>query len=459
MFVSQSLRHALERYEAAGELWHAAAEVDPRFELAGILWRLKRGPAVLFTKLRGSGGRAVGNVLNTRGKFAAALNLPLSEVQARVVHAVEHPIEPRSVQEAPCQEVVVDHDIDLLKMFPIPTLSEFDAGPYISAGVCIAKHPDTGVRNVSINRLHIQEPAVMGTNIAPTHLHTIRKRCFELGRPLELAFVVGNHPAVLVASQCLLELGYDELRVAGGIFGEPLEVVKCRTVDLEVPAHAEIVIEAVMHPDDLAEEAPFGEFPGTYGGRKQNPRLHVKCVTHREHPILQVVSAGKHPEHLLIGGIAREATLFRDVRKTVPGTQRVFMSEGGSCRFHAVIAIKKRTEGEGKSAAFAAFASQDLLKRAIVVDEDIDIEDPYEVEWAIATRSDFERDIFVIPGAKSNNADPMAVNNTVAKMGIDATKALDAPLQRYLLPNVPAQVAQRVVQRWSEYFPDQPSPA
>ena len=243
-----------------------------------------------------------------------------------------------------------------------------------------------------------------------------------------------------------------------GIFGEPLDIVKCKTIDVEVPANAEIIIEAVMYPDDFAEEAPFGEFPGTYGGRKENPRLHVKCVTHRENPILQVVSAGKHPEHLLIGGIAREATLFRDVRKTVPGTLRVLMSEGGSCRFHALIAIKKRTEGEGKSAAFAAFASQDLLKRIIVVDDDIDLNDPYEVEWAMATRCDFERDIFIVPGAKSNNADPVAVNHTVAKMGIDATKLLDAPADRYRIPYVPDEVDASVQRQWNQYFPDFPLP-
>jgi 2,5-furandicarboxylate decarboxylase 1 len=418
------------------------------------LWKVKRGPAVLFENVKGSSIPLVGNVLNTRRKMALAMGIEESEVFDNVVRAVENPIKPVPVEDAPCQEVVVTEGVDLMALLPIPRIHEKDGGPYLSAAVFITKDPDTGIGNVSLNRLHILGPDKMATNMSPTNTYENMRRCWERGEPLECAAVIGSHPAVLVASNMLVPFGFDELEIAGGLFGKPLEVVRGKTVDLKVPAATEVVIEGEIRPNDLDEEGPFGEFAGLYAARKQNPVIRVRAVTFRSNPLLQTINGSDHPEHLIIGGIAREATLFQGVRDNVSSVKRVFMGEGGSCRLSAVIAMNPRTEGEAKRAILAAFANQVLLKYVVAVDEDVDLEDPLAVERAIATRVRAERDILILPGIQSSPVVPLSENFTVSKLGIDATRPLDKPAELFEPAGVPEEVMRRVKEDWASYLPD-----
>lgn len=441
--MEQSLRAALASYEAKGDLIRIGKPVDWNFEAAAYLWKYRHGPAVVFDHIEGYEVPIVGNLLNRREKLGHAFGLEEREVQPFLVEALDRPIPPEIVSDGACQEVVTERP-DICRDLPVPVISEHDGGRYISAGVFIAKHPDSGRRNVSICRIQVLGPDRIACYMAPTHLYGFLQRYRELGRKMEVAIVVGNHPAIMVASQMLVP--DDELDIAGGMFREPVRLVRCKTVDLEVPAEAEIVLEGVIDPDETHMEGPFGEFPGTYSPARNNPLVRINAMTTRERPMFQMIVGSNHPEHLWTGAIAREATLFRSVRAVVPTVKGVSLTEGGVCRFHAVIAIGKRTEGEGKLAALAAMASQDLLKHITVVDDDIDYFDATEVEWAIATRMRAAKDVQVIHDVKSNPVDPMAVDRTISKLIIDATLRMDERDGAYgQRAGVPAAVLRRVM--------------
>lgn len=441
--MNQSLRGAIGRYSTKGDVLHISREVDWKFEAAAYLWKYKHGPTVIFDNVKDYKIPILGNLLNARKKFGHAFDLNETDVQPFLVEAIENPISPELVTDGPCQEVCT-FDVDLLMDLPIPFISEKDGGRYISAGIFIAKHPETGRRNVSICRIQVLGGNRAACYMAPTHLYGFLQRCSELGKKMEVAIVIGNHPAIMVASQMLVS--NDELEIAGGMFKEPVRMVRCKTIDLEVPAEAEIVLEGTIVPGEVILEGPFGEFPGTYAAARQNPVVHLSAMTTRKNPMFQMIVGSNHPEHLWTGAIAREATLFKSVRAVIPTLQAVTMPEGGVCRFHAVISIKKQTEGEGKLAALAAIASQDLLKHIIVVDDDINIFDPTEVEWAMSTRMRAFQDIQILQDVKSNPVDPMSINKTISKVLIDATLRMDERDGAYnVRAGVPKDIMDRVL--------------
>ncbi|RKN37023.1 UbiD family decarboxylase [Streptomyces hoynatensis] len=445
---AQDLRTALERLEAAGDLLRVAAPLSWEYELAAVLWRLRDGPAVRFENVTGYRTPVVGNLLNDRRKLATALGIERTALQARVSRALREPIEPALAAEGPCLAVAYDPAVALTDHFPVPLLSEFDAGRYLSAGVLICRDPESGRRNAAICRLQVTGPGTLGAYLAPTHSRAFLDVHRERGRPMEVAVALGLHPAIVVASQFLTPL--DETLVAGGMFREPLLLTRARTVDLEVPAFAEILLEGLIDPREEQPEGPFGEFPGTYAPRRPNPVIRLTAVSSRPDPLFQMIVAGRHPEHLVTGAIAREAGLYEAIRSVVPGVRAVHLTEGGTCRFHAVISIRKRSAGEGKRAIMRAFSEQDLLKHVVVVDEDIDVTDPADVEWAVATRMRAHEDVVIVPGMKSNPVDPMSVDRTISKLGIDATLPLDARAAARHRVDVPAAVAAAIEGRWEE---------
>jgi 2,5-furandicarboxylate decarboxylase 1 len=445
--IGQDLRSALQAYEACGQLLRVAAPVHWRYEAAAVLWKLADGPAVVFDDVVGYDMPLVGNVLNNRRKLAIALGSDVAAVQDRIVAAVHDARVPEPVPSPPCQEVVQTADLDVRTELPVPMISEHDAGRYISAGLVTARSPDGGRRNLAICRIQVRDDGTLGCYLAPTHTSQFLQRAGELRRPLEVAVAIGNHPAWMTASQMLVP--GDEFEHAGALFGAPAQVAQCVSVDLQVPAGAELVLEGVIDPDVRVEEGPFGEFPGRYAPRRPGPVIELRAITRRRDAMFQMIVGGMHPEHLVTGALAREAALLDALRRVVPGTQEVLLTEGGTCRFHAVVKIRKRVEGEGKLAITAALANQDLLKHAVVVDDDIDIHDHKQVEWAVATRSRAHDDVLLLPGMKSNPVDPMSVGHTVTKMGIDAT--LPAGQEQELpVPAVPGEVTASITRRWAE---------
>jgi UbiD family decarboxylase len=445
--MEQSLRSTLHDWERTSDLHYVDRVVDPRFELGAVLSLRKDGPTQFFRRVKGHDMPVVGNVLNTRDKIARGLGVELPTLQDACLSALEHGVQPSVLPEGPVHEVVHEDRVDIPSLLPVPTWFEREGGPYITAGVIIAKDPETGLRNVSIARLRVEGGDRLLAGIAPTHhLSELIRRAEARGHDLEIAVAIGNHPAVLIASQMYVELGHDEYDIAGALLGEPLRLVRCRTVDLEVPAEAEIVLEGVLDPTDRIEEGPVSEFPGFYVHYGAGHAVRVRAVSHRRDAIYQAILPGYAPEHCLLGGIAIGATSCQALRRVMPNVQRVFITDGGMGRLHAIITMHRPKPGEARRAITLAMGQVTLLKLVIVVDDDIDPDDWTQVEWALATRMRAERDIVVFPGARADRCEPLEENLTVTKVGIVATSLPGDgdPGGRFELARPPSEVLERV---------------
>jgi 2,5-furandicarboxylate decarboxylase 1 len=262
----------------------------------------------------------------------------------------------------------------------------------------------------------------------------------EAGQPLDAAIVIGVDPLTLLASQAIVPIDHDELEIAGALQGRPLPVVKCLTSDIRVPADAEIVVEGRFLPNVRELEGPFGEFPQTYGSRSKREVMEVVAVTHRKDAIFHTMVGGGL-EHLILGAVPKEATLLTHLRRNFPNVLDVHLSPGGTMRFHLFVKIRKTQEGQGKNIIMGAFAGSFDLKHVVVVDDDIDIHNPAEVELAIATRFQADRDLLIVSGSQGSKLDPSNSDGVGAKMGLDATKPLAAPEMHFKRIRVPGEEA------------------
>ena len=339
--------------------------------------------------------------------------------------------------ESPVKEVLVKgDDIDLNRMFPIPVHHKNDGGPYITAGMMIAQDTESGWVNMSVHRLQVQSTRRLGVLILPRHLSYIFKQAETQGRDLQVAIAIGVDPVVMLASQLIASFGANELEIASALLPEPLEVTRCETSLLEVPAHCEILLEGRILAGVREPEGPFGEFPKYYGPRQLQPVIEIDLVSHRKDPLFQTILPATR-EHFLLGAVPREAMMTERIRQTVPTVKAVNLTFGGTCRYHAIVAIKKRYEGEAKNAIFAAFAAHADVKHVVVVDDDIDPFDMEAVEWAIATRFQADKGLVVVDGALGSKLDPSTNEGLSAKMGLDATIPLSAPESRFEQISIP----------------------
>jgi len=314
-------------------------------------------------------------------------------------------------------------------------------GPYITAGVQIGKHPETGVRNASMHRMLILNKKMLPL-AAPMGRHLMRfiAKAEDNSKPLEIATVIGTDPYVVIGSQARVPMGVDELDIAGGLKKQSIKIVKCKTIDVEVPATAEIVIEGETIPKMRRQEGPFGEYQGTYCGVKNSPVVKVKAITMRKGAIYQTCLTGMPmTENHCLNELGEAALAFNEVQKICPEIKDVYITPGGTSRHHVIVSIKKRHDAEARNAALALLSSPLGIKLAIVVDEDIDVFNPLDVEWAINTRVQADRDVIIIPNMWSAGAlDPSApIPETTAKMAIDATIPLSEPREKYEKVRVP----------------------
>lgn len=419
--TDQSMRGLLASLEESGDLHRISTPVDPRFEISAILGLRDRGAAQQFESVNGHAMSVAGNLFVDRGRFARAFGIGRDDLPAYCLAALSMPITPRMVADAPAQEVVHREPLDVAALLPVPHWFEREAAPYITAGVIVARDPETGRRNVSIARLRLEGGARLMAGIARNHhLYILAEKARARGHELEIAVAIGNHAAILLGSQMYVGLGDDEFDIAGGLFGEPVELVKCLTVDLEVPAHAEIVLEGRLLPEDLIEEGPVSEFPGFYVNYGPGIAAEISCVTHRRDAIYQAILPGYAAEHCLLGAVAIETTLTRDLQRSIPAVRRVVVTEGGMGRLHAVISMHRPRLGEGKRAILLAMGLVNLLKLVTVVEDDVDPEDPRQVEWSLAARFRGDEDLVVLPGVKADRCDPVHERMTVTKIGMVA---------------------------------------
>ena len=420
----RSLRDWLDHLEARDRLKVLKPGTGLRFELAAIAKRLDGRCATLFPKPDGHSIPVVSGLISDRGWMAEAMGVEPAELLARFQDAALNPLPWQEVKSAPVQEVV-HREVDLAKLLPLPTHNEHDSGPYVTAGILITRNPRTGQQNVSIHRCQLSGPNRLGVLLLPRHAHMFFEMAEQQGAPLDAAIVVGVDPLTLLASQAIAPMDVDELTIAGALQGRPLPVVKCLGSELRVPAEAEIVIEGRFLPRVREPEGPFGEFPQYYGERGDRHVMEVDVVTHRNDAIFHTVGGGGL-EHLLLGAIPREATLLAHLKRTFPNVLDVHLSPGGIMRYHLYVQIKKRQEGEAKNIMMGAFAGSFDVKHVIVVDDDVDIHNPTEVEWAVATRFQADRDLLVVPESQGSKLDPSTRDGVGAKMGMDATKPLSA---------------------------------
>lgn len=434
----KSLRDWLEVLKGDGLLKTVSREVSLKHELAGLGKKADGKYALMFDNVAGAKIPVVTGLASTRAMFAKAVGVPTEKLVETVAAAQAAPRDCVIIDKnrAPVKEVV-ELSVDLGKL-SIPVHHEKDGGPYITAGVLISKDPETGAGNLSIHRLHVLGPNKLGILILPRHLSHFYRAAKAKGKPLDVAIAIGVDPILLLASQAIAPLGFDEYTLASALYDQPLELVKGETVDLAVPAHAEIVLEGRLLADVREMEGPFGEYPKYYGPASPKPVIELTAVTSRRSPIYHTIVPATM-EHLLLGAIPREGGMLQVIKSAVPNALAVHLTPGGTCRYHVVVSLDKQNEGEAKNVMFAAFSSSQEVKRVVVVDKDVDIFDPIDVEWAIATRVQAGRDLVVVERALGNKLDPSSDDGLSDKLGIDATVPLGADPFRFERIRIPGE--------------------
>ncbi len=415
------LREFLSLLEKDGSLIKVKKEVDPYLEIAKVL-KEQDGETVFFEKVKGSPYRVVGGVCGSRENFAKAFGMRTGVgLLEHVLEAIENPKKPKTVKKGACQEVV-EKEVDLNKI-PILTHTSKELGPYITAGVYVASDPEYGL-NMSFHRTARIGKDRLVARICQRDLYKYLERA---GGELDVAICIGLHPSVLLAAAVSAETGVSEQGIANAL--TPLEVVKCRTSDILVPADAEIVLEGRITKERVTE-GPFIDITGTYDIVRKEPVIEINAITHRKDPIYHALVASL-AEHKFLMGMPREPLIYREVSK-VCKCKDVALTEGGCRWFDGVVKIAKKNEDDGRKAIDAAFKGHASMKNVVVVDEDIDIHDASEVEWAIATRSQADKDS-VMKREKGSSLDASAEpDRTTCKTGLDATIPWGRPKEKFL---------------------------
>ncbi len=413
-----SLREFLAWSEGEGQLTKITRSVDPNLEMARVIHALE-GRAVLFTDPQRSGWQVASGICARREHFAWALGTDLPGIVPQLVKALHAPVAPPIVTKAPCQ-YAVDHSPDL-DTLPLLKHLAGDGGPYVTAGVAIIHDPDHG-RNASFHRLMQVGPRTFTARVVEGRgTDTAWRKAVAQGRDLEVAICLGVPIHVLLAAAMSPAKGVDELTIAHALAPTPL--ARCVTVDLEVPAECEVVLEGRITPR-LAEEGPFIDLTETWDVMRQQPAVEIDCITYRQQPIYHALLPGGL-EHKLLMGLPREPTIFQAVAEVVD-CQAVSITPGGMSWLHTVVQIAKHEPDDGRKAIKAAFRGHGSLKHVVVVDSDVDAFDPAAVEWAIATRFQANRDLMIFEDQPSSSLDPSAKSvpgqkARSTKMGLDAT--------------------------------------
>ncbi|HEX7781713.1 MAG TPA: UbiD family decarboxylase [Sphingobium sp.] len=416
----QSIRPFLDRLEQAGDLLRIDHLVDPAFELSAYLSLADAGPALLFETVVGSKLRVAGNLLAGRHRIATALDIPETEILARIHRAIRTPIAPIEADHHAVQEVV-EREMPLAKL-PVPTFFEREERPYVTAGVILARDPETARGNASFARLGVLDGRTALVGIAPNHhLALFARKAAALGRPLDIAVVLGAHPAIQLAACLYLGVGDDELECAGDLLGAPVELIDALTVDLRVPAGAEIVLEGQIDARDLVPEGFISEYHGMYEDYGPGIRATFSAMTRRTDAILQVIEPGYHREHIYLGALPIAAGLRHSIAAIVPNVGDVAVTEAGAGRTDVVVQIDSPRPGQARRAIYAVFAAVSIVKRVTIVDADIDPWDPVMVDWARMNRMKMERDLLLLPYSGTDRSEPMEDGGLVTKSGYDAT--------------------------------------
>ncbi len=418
------LRSYIEVLEAAGQLVRIRRQVNMHHELAAVAATLERqnGPAPLFEAVAGSQWPVFASSIANAERAALALVCEKSQTTEVMRRAIDpaNGIPSVRIEDAAWKANVLTGDAADVRMLPIPTHARDDGGPFITSGVAVSKDPITGRGNLSYNRMQLKGPQEFGLMMNEwRHIRQYMDVQEAKDQPLPVAIAIGLDPAIKIAAGVRYE--GDELCIAGAIRGEGVKVSRGVTVDIDIPAEAEIVVEGYLPPHVRQDEGPLAEFHGFYGKPWESPIFQVTAVCWRNNPIYETIIPGWN-EHVYIGSVlAREPLLLnfvRHVSKNVTGLH-ILPYAGG---FTVVVAVDKKNPGEPKNVALAAFTAHVNIKWCIVVDPDVDIYNPADIMWALTTRVDWGKDVFLVPGSQGHELDPTGDTRGVhTKIGIDAT--------------------------------------
>lgn len=389
--------------------------VSTKFEITSYL----KGdePVILENVLNYPGFKITGNLLAKRKVFEELIGGKGTEFLLKFIDLLKKPVKYGYVDSAAFMENKVVNP-DVLKTIPLTAFFPPIEKYYSTATIVLARDPETDRINASFHRLMYVRRNKLAIRIVPRDLYLIHQRNKALGRDTEVAVVCGVHPAICIAA-ATSRPSLNELEFANSILAGEL---KCVDLDgLDVPAGAEVVLRGRILRNELVDEGPFVDLTGTWDIVRKQPVIEVESIYFRENPHWQVILPGG-PEHRLLMGIPQEPRIFEIVRNSVPTVKNVVLTSGGCNWLHAVVSIEKISEGEGVLAGLAALAAHPSLKRVIVVDEDIDVNDSEMVEWALATRLDPSRGVIVIRDVKGSSLDPSsAKRGVISKWIIDAT--------------------------------------
>ena len=447
------LRHFLDLLKKNRELLSVSDEVDLRFEVSELLRQFDRfqGPALLLERIKGHSMKIAGNLVGTRKRLALAFGLRNDEKLLETYRKRRTSnIKPRRVKDGPIKEVIIREarKVDLNSL-AIPTYHEDDGGPYITCGILTAIDPDTGLRSMGLHRLQVKGSKRLGVHLTNPPISSFAANAEKNNRPLDVAISLGVHPVILLAS-IVSSPREDKLAIASGLLGSPLALMKCETSNVEIPAHAEAVIEGKVLPNVREMEGPFGETSGYYFSDRSHV-IEVTAITHRRNPILQAL----HPtvqEVSLLGGPAGEAEIIRMLREKGFAVAALALT-ASSNRTHVILSLRKSHQAEPKQLLHFLLAGVPFIKHAVVVDDDVNIHDPLDVDWAIATRFQGDEDLVVIPNLRARSIDPSRKEGLLtAKVGVDATVPI-AARQRFKRISVPVEVKDKVAKQVAVMLP------
>ncbi len=442
-----NLREFLTQMEKEGEILHVRDQVSAVHEIPYLMKNFDvQGPILLFEKVKGFRSKVVGNVCGTRRRICSALGIHEDELYTKLTEAWQSGSEPKVIADGEVKETV-EKEVDLTK-FPFLKYFEKDAGPYITSAIVHARSPDRKVENVSIHRLQVLDRNHLAIRLVQRHLFKLWNLAKESGKDLDVAISIGVHPAVLLAASSPVPFGVSEFHVANSLMSNGLRLIECLSVEAHAPAEAELVLEGRISTTEEVAEGPFVDITGTYDIQRKQPLVEIIGVLHRKDYLYQgLLPSGA--EHRLLMGLPHEVLIWESMSKAISKVHEVNLSAGGCGWLHAVVAIDKQVDGDGKNALLAAFAAHPSLKHVVVVDSDINVFDPSDVEWAIATRFQSSEDLVVIENARGSTLDSSANQDTglTSKMGMDATRPLTKPREKFERARIPTSGSAKSILR------------
>ncbi|MCC6193296.1 MAG: UbiD family decarboxylase [Burkholderiales bacterium] len=435
-----SLRSFLARVQAndPGDLLRIREQVNLDYDISAFVMEMEkagRSPVAWFDKVGESPFPVVTNVFGARRRYALALGVPEERLIEEWASRNDRTLEPVVRDTGPIHDVVRTGDEVDLGYLPVMRHFTEDAGPYITNAIVIAKDPDSGIRNASFHRMQVKGRTRIGTSLhSRRHLWNYVQRAEERGRDVPIAVVIGAHPLFMFGGLWKGPITTDEYAVVGGMMDRPLEITRCKTVPIEVPIDAEIVLEGRILCKAREPEGPFAEFTGYASARSTEHVFEVSAITHRRDAVYQDIVPGISDEHTSLLAVPSEARLLRTLRQHFPNATAVSYPKSGTCRLHAYIALRNPAPGQARNAAAVAIGDDLSLKLVVVVDDDVDVLDDSEVLWAMATRMQADDDIDVIRNAMGAILDPSNRAGMTAKMIVDATRPGGSFPPRHTLP-------------------------